>query len=157
MVGRLGIDIRISSAMAVAAARCRHACVGIRRDQRQPGKSGPVTCITGLAGRDVRSRFAACIDVVMAINATTCHDPGVRKVCGSPGACRVTGVAGLGGRNMGGILDLCILCDVSTVMASCTVPGSNRTCCTGVTHCRRSKRRIVFVAGIALRRSGYMD
>ena len=123
VAGRLYVDVGISAAMTVAATGGGYTRMRIRRDQRQPGKPGPMAGIAGLGRRDMRGRLAACIDVVVTIGAATGHNPGVGKTGGLPGGCGMASVTGLGRRDMRGILDLGIDGNVGAVMATRTVAG----------------------------------
>lgn len=105
----------------------------------------------------MRSRFAACIDVVVTGGAGAGHNPGVGKAGGLPGCSRMAGVAGLGRRDMGSVLHLRINGNVGAVMAGRAVAGCDRACGAGVAHRCRGKSRVVLVAGVALRRRGNMD
>ena len=94
VAGRLYVDVGISAAMAVAATGGGDTRMRIWRDQRQPGKPGPMAGVAGLGSRDMRGRFAACIDVVVTIDAGSRHNPDVGKAGGPPGGCRMASVAG---------------------------------------------------------------
>lgn len=157
VAGRLYIDVGISAAMTVAATGGRNTRMRIRRFERQPGKSGPMAGIAGLRGRDMRGRFSACIDVVMTIGAGAGHHPDVGKTGGLPGGCRMASIAGLGRRNVCGVLDLGVDGNVGTIMTTRAVAGCDRAGCAAVAHRRRGKSRVILVASIALRRSGDVD
>ena len=94
MAGRLYVDVGISAAMTVAATGGGDTRMRIWRDQRQPGKPGPMAGVAGLGSRDMRGRFAACINVVVTIDAGSRHNPDVGKAGGPPGGRRMASVAG---------------------------------------------------------------
>lgn len=156
VVGRLDVDIGVSTAMTIAAARRGDTGMRIRGNQRQPGNPGPVAVLAGLGCRDMRSRFAACVDIVVTSCAGTGHNSDVGKTGWLPERGRMANVTGLSRRYMGHILGLGIGGNVGTIMAARAVAGCRWSGCQGMTHNRRGKRRVILVTSVTLRRCGYM-
>lgn len=147
---RLHIDIRKSSTVAICAAGRGDAGMRVRRDERQPGQTGPVTYVARLGGCNMRRRLSRGIHVIVAGSARAGHHACMRETGGVPCHGGMADIARLRGGDMRRAFRLSIDSSIGAAMAGYAITCCYRSGCAGMAHDSGIKRREIGVAHIAL-------